>query len=76
MSILEIKNLKFSYGDNNLFNSLDMKLEMNDHLGLIGLNGSGKTTLLNLISRKIDQMKVASNGKMELVLVIWINILR
>ncbi len=54
MSILEIKNLKFSYGDNNLFNSLDMKLEMNDHLGLIGLNGSGKTTLLNLISRKID----------------------
>lgn len=54
MSILNITNLKFSYGDNNLFNNLELKLEPNDHLGLIGLNGVGKTTLLNLIAQRID----------------------
>ena len=54
MSILEISNLKFSYGEKNLFNSLNMRLFQNDHLGLIGLNGVGKTTLMNLIAKKID----------------------
>ncbi len=54
MSILEINNLKFSYGDKNLFNSLDMRLFHNTHLGLIGPNGSGKSTLLKLIARRID----------------------
>ncbi|MDD3106801.1 MAG: ABC-F family ATP-binding cassette domain-containing protein [Bacilli bacterium] len=54
MSILEIKDLKFSYGDKNLFNSLQMRLFLNDHLGLIGANGVGKTTLMNLMSRRLD----------------------
>lgn len=54
MSILEITNLKFSYGEKNLFNSLNMRLFQSDHLGLIGMNGVGKTTLMNLIAKKID----------------------
>jgi ATPase subunit of ABC transporter with duplicated ATPase domains len=54
MSILNITNLKFSYGEKNLFNNLELKLEQNDHLGLIGLNGAGKTTLLNLIAQRLD----------------------
>ncbi|MDD4000500.1 MAG: ABC-F family ATP-binding cassette domain-containing protein [Bacilli bacterium] len=54
MSILDISNLKFSYGDKQLFNSLEMRLFHNDHLGLIGANGTGKSTLLKLIAHKID----------------------
>lgn len=54
MSVLEINNLKFSYGDKQLFNSLNMRLFASDHLGLVGMNGVGKTTLLNLIAGKID----------------------
>lgn len=54
MSILEITNLKFSYGDKNLFNSLSLRLFNNDHLGLIGANGVGKTTLMNLIAHRLD----------------------
>jgi ATPase subunit of ABC transporter with duplicated ATPase domains len=51
---MEIKDLKFSYGEKNLFNSLQMRLFVNDHLGLIGANGVGKTTLMNLMARRID----------------------
>ncbi|HPN61210.1 MAG TPA: ATP-binding cassette domain-containing protein, partial [Bacilli bacterium] len=54
MSILEIKDLKFSYGDKNLFNSLQMRLFPNDHLGLIGANGVGKTTLMKLMAHRLD----------------------
>ncbi|MGD9886606.1 MAG: ABC-F family ATP-binding cassette domain-containing protein [Bacilli bacterium] len=54
MSILEIKDLKFSYGEKNLFNSLQLRLFVNDHLGLIGANGVGKTTLMNLMSHRLD----------------------
>lgn len=54
MSILDISNLRFSYGDNNLFNGLNMRLFNNYHLGLIGINGVGKTTLMKLIAHKID----------------------
>ncbi|MGD9604683.1 MAG: ABC-F family ATP-binding cassette domain-containing protein [Bacilli bacterium] len=54
MSILEIKDLKFSYGDKNLFNNLQMRLFVNDHLGLIGANGVGKTTLMNLMAHRLD----------------------
>ncbi|MDD3382564.1 MAG: ABC-F family ATP-binding cassette domain-containing protein [Bacilli bacterium] len=53
MSILKVDNLKFSYGENDLFNNVNFDLHLNDHMGLIGANGSGKTTLLNLISHKI-----------------------
>jgi len=54
MIVLEIEDLQFSYGEKNLFNSLNMRLFNNDHLGLIGANGVGKSTLMNLIARKID----------------------
>ena len=53
MSILEVKNLKFKYTDQDLFNNVNFKLEKNDHIGLVGLNGVGKSTFLNLISKNI-----------------------
>lgn len=53
MSILEVTNLKFKYTDQDLFNSVNFKLEKNDHIGLVGLNGVGKSTFLNLICKNI-----------------------
>ena len=53
MSILEVKNLKFKYTDTDLFNNVNLKLEKNDHIGLVGANGVGKSTFLNLISKNI-----------------------
>lgn len=64
MSILEVSGLKFGYKGENLFNSLDMRLLLDDHMGLIGANGSGKTTLMNLIAHRL----IPDEGKIS-----WIN---
>lgn len=57
MSILEIKDLRFNYRDNELYNDCSLRVFKDDHIGLIGANGCGKSTLLNLIAHKIDPDK-------------------
>ena len=53
MSVLEIENLRFSYGDNNLFNNANLRVFENEHIGIVGDNGSGKTTLMNLMAHRL-----------------------
>ena len=48
--MLNIKNLKFGYSRENLFNSLDLSLSPGGISGLLGKNGAGKTTLLKLMA--------------------------
>jgi energy-coupling factor transport system ATP-binding protein len=50
MSIIEIKNLCFSYdGENNVIDDLSLKIEEGKFVSIIGHNGSGKSTLSRLI---------------------------
>lgn len=48
MSTIEIKNLSFSYDGaiTNIFDQVDLNIDTNWKLGLIGRNGRGKTTFL------------------------------
>lgn len=48
--MINIKNLKFGYGRNKLFDNLDLTLPQGSIPGLLGKNGAGKTTLLRLIA--------------------------
>ena len=54
MSIIQIKNLTFSYGSDLLFDHVSLNLDTSWKLGLIGRNGKGKTTFLKLLLRKLD----------------------
>ena len=48
---IEIRNLNYSYdSQNEIFKNLNVKIDENWKLGLIGKNGAGKTTLLKLIN--------------------------
>ncbi len=49
MGILEIKNLKVSYGASSVLEGVSFSLEKGDALAVIGPNGSGKTTLFKAI---------------------------
>jgi branched-chain amino acid transport system ATP-binding protein len=50
MSLLEIRNITKSFGDNRAVDDVTLTIRKGEFLGLIGSNGAGKTTLVNLIS--------------------------
>jgi len=50
MSVLQIKGLSISFGGIQALTGLDLQLEQEEILTVIGPNGSGKTTLFNCVS--------------------------
>ena len=50
MSLLEIRNVTKTFGDNRAVDDVTLTIRKGEFLGLIGSNGAGKTTLVNLIS--------------------------
>jgi branched-chain amino acid transport system ATP-binding protein len=50
MKVLETKNLSISFGGIMALNGIDLYVESNDILSIIGPNGSGKTTLFNCLT--------------------------
>lgn len=60
-SLIEFKNVSFSYKGSNEYSLKDINLTINKNetIGIIGGTGSGKTTLISLIPRFYD----ASNGQ-------------
>ncbi len=59
MAMIEIKNLKKSFGDNHVLKGIDQSVEQNEVLCIIGPSGSGKSTML----RCINQLEVPSSGE-------------
>ena len=49
MSIVEIKNLSFSYGKEKVLEDINLAIEDRDFLAIIGPNGGGKSTLLKAL---------------------------
>lgn len=60
----EIKNLKFSYGQNTVLDNISLALEPGRIYGLLGENGVGKTTLLTLLCglKKPQEGSIVING--------------
>ena len=54
MSLLEIKNLKKSFGDTVVLKDISLSVEKGEVLSIIGPSGSGKSTLLRCITN-LDQ---------------------
>jgi ABC-2 type transport system ATP-binding protein len=50
MSIIEIKNLKKSYGKKPVLDIEGMKIQDGDSIGIFGANGSGKSTLIKCLT--------------------------
>ena len=55
MSQITIQNLHFTYDGDHIpvFEGLDLQLDTNWKLGLVGRNGRGKTTLLRLLAGEL-----------------------
>ena len=49
--VLTVSGLTKSFGNNELFNGLDIEIKRGEKVALIGGNGTGKTTILKLVNR-------------------------
>ncbi len=54
MHILSIESVSKNYGLVPLFEQVNLGLDSEDRIGVVGVNGSGKTTLLRLIARQVQ----------------------
>ena len=52
MSILNVDNLSFGFGDKIILKNISFRLLKGEHAGLVGTNGTGKTTLFNILTGK------------------------
>ena len=55
MSLLELKNISFTYGIGTAFekkavNDVSLKIEKGEFIGIIGHTGSGKSTLIQMLN--------------------------
>ena len=64
MKMLEAKNLKKSFGDNEVIKNISFDVNKGDVLAIIGPSGSGKSTLLRCITQleKIDSGEIVICG--------------
>lgn len=53
--VLLVEELAKSYGENQLFEHLEMDIKRGERVALIGGNGTGKTTILKLIARLLPK---------------------
>ncbi len=65
MSVLEVKNLRKSFGKNEVLKGVDFSLDKGEVLAVIGSSGGGKTTLLRCINflEFADKGTITVNGK-------------
>lgn len=64
MSILEVENVKKSFGRHEVLKGISFTLEKGEVLSIIGSSGSGKTTLLRCINslETTDSGKIVADG--------------
>ena len=63
--MIELKGGRKSYGANEVLKGIDLRIEEQDYLVILGASGSGKSTLLNILSglEKPDQGEVLYDGE-------------
>lgn len=59
MAVLEVKNIKKSFGKTDVLKGIDFSVEKGEVITILGASGSGKTTLL----RCLNFLETADNGQ-------------
>ena len=50
---IELKNVNFSYDDKVVLKNINLKIEKNQRIALVGRSGSGKTTFGKFIAKNV-----------------------
>ena len=62
MKVIELKDVKKSYGKNEILHGISLDIEEGSIHGLVGRNGCGKTTLIKW-RRNFQESKSKSTGR-------------
>ena len=62
MKLISVKNVSFSYENDEVLNNINCEIESGDYIGIIGGNGTGKSTLIKLL---LGELK-ATSGEIAL----------
>ena len=54
MNTLELKNISFSYEDNQVFKNLSIKIKKGHNITIVGNIASGKTTLAKIFNNELN----------------------
>lgn len=52
--MIDIKNLKLSFGEKIIFRNINLQITDNSRIGIVGPNGAGKTTLLRVLMGELE----------------------
>lgn len=58
---ISVNNVSFAYDVKNIYEDLNLKINTNEKIAVVGRNGAGKTTLIKLLTRLYDP----ANGTVE-----------
>ncbi len=50
--VITINNLHKAYGDNVIFDGLDLRIDNGDRIAVVGVNGAGKSTLARIMAKQ------------------------
>ena len=68
-NILEVKNLSYSFGNNPILKDINIHVNENEMVAIVGSSGVGKSTLFNLIAGVLKKQtgKITINGSEDYI---------
>jgi ATP-binding cassette subfamily F protein 3 len=66
--LIDAKDLSFGYTDQNLISNLNLLIQRNDKMAIMGKNGKGKSTLLNLLARELEPKTGSISSNVNLLM--------
>ncbi|MDO5641361.1 MAG: ABC-F family ATP-binding cassette domain-containing protein [Paracoccus sp. (in: a-proteobacteria)] len=65
--IIAMEGVSIGYGDRAVLRNLDLRIDQDDRIALLGRNGQGKSTLSKLLADRLDVMagRITRSGKLR-----------